>query len=344
MRIGLFYKSLDGAGGYPADFRKLASTIEDRGHEVIRYSGSEDSGINATLKALRGNHDSLDVLHIVGLYLPINFLIASAARSGRIPYVCSLLGQHAPALLGSHRTLRKRLLFHEYDHRVVKRAAAVHYFSSWERQLQRDLNNCAFEAAMGVPPPGFREPIREPKEGFVFFGRNDVYQKGLDLLLEAFAEVLPVLGEEWGHLTIAGRHHGNSERTLNSSIERFGLQDRVELKGPSEDESPIGQARVLVYPSRYDGPPRPPRAALSLGIPVVVTTSTNLGDGVAAYNAGWVAQPTVESLGEALTSVATSDNAELDRKSRNTSALAARWSWAKVASDYVVGYEAALLQ
>lgn len=338
MRIGIYLRGISAHGGYPQDFNALADALEATGHQVFRYRGGPESR-NRSLQSFEANTDRLDVLHLIGIFRSGIFRAAAMARRGGIPYICSPIAQHAPDHIRNSNSLAKRSALTLYRRGVVRFAAAVHFFSNWEQSI-KDLHRPRFIAALGVPPPGHEAEERAPGPDFVFFGRNDVYQKGLDLLIEAAAVVREDLGGR--QIRIVGRPHGDSDRVLTRLINRFGVEDVVELSGPSVDLAPLASARSLIYPSRFDGPPRPPRAALALGVPLVVTAGTNLGDGVNEHQAGWVADVGVESLATAIASAARADDGSMADIRKGSGRLAERWSWENVAKDYLAGYELAL--
>ena len=342
MRVGIYYAHLHGSGGYPGDIGALVDGVEELGHDVVRYPGESRSARRSSIERLRSNRDAIEVLGVFGLFVPSNLAIARAARRGRIPYVCSLLSQQSPALLGSGRRLAKSVYAQLYRSAVLRSAAGIHFYSEYERSLWQSTKRLtSFEASLGVPPPhpelsiGSRE---NTDQGFTFFGRLDVHQKGLDILLEAFALGGPELGDH-RKLSIAGRDYQGSLARLVALAERLGISDYVTFVGETEDFSPIQQARFLVYPSRYDGPPRPLRLALSIGVPIIVTDATNMGEGVLEFGAGFSSEATPESLARSLTAAARVTDDGLVEMQRNALRLAERWSWSRVAEDYARGLE-----
>jgi glycosyltransferase involved in cell wall biosynthesis len=342
MRVGIYYAHLHGSGGYPGDIGALVDGVEALGHDVVRYSGKSRSTRRAAAERLRSNQDAIDVLGIFGLFLPSNVGIARVARRGRVPYVCSLLSQQTPALLADGRRLIKSAYTRLYELAVLRSAAGIHFYSEYERSLWKSIQRLtSFEASLGVPPPHAEltiGPRENTDRGFTFFGRLDVHQKGLDILLEAFALSGPDLG---GHrkLSIVGRDYRGGLDRLVELADRLSISDYVTFVGESEDFSPIQQARFLVYPSRYDGPPRPPRLALSIGVPLVVTDATNMGNGVVEFGAGFSSQATPESLAQSLAAAARVTDESLVEMQHNALRLAERWSWSRVAEDYARGLE-----
>ncbi|HWL65038.1 MAG TPA: glycosyltransferase, partial [Actinomycetota bacterium] len=172
----------------------------------------------------------------------------------------------------------------------------------------------------------------------LFFGRNDVNQKGLDLLIEGYA-----LARARGldlPLVIGGRAHEDSANYLTEAVKRQGVSEHVSFVGETSDQERsrlMSNARAFVFPSRWDGPPRPVREAIALGVPVLVTPGTNMAEVVAEHDAGAVMQPTPEGVRDAL--IQLSDVDRVERWRRNSEKLRAALSWPKLARLYLAAYE-----
>jgi glycosyltransferase involved in cell wall biosynthesis len=92
-------------------------------------------------------------------------------------------------------------------------------------------------------------------------------QKGFDVLLQAFAELLR---HRQASLLILGE--GPERQNLERQAERLGLEGRVHL--PGFDPNPyayMARADLFVLSSRFEGSPNALKEALALGTPVVAT-------------------------------------------------------------------------
>ncbi|GAA4914774.1 glycosyltransferase involved in cell wall biosynthesis [Actinomycetospora succinea] len=102
----------------------------------------------------------------------------------------------------------------------------------------------------GVDPQAFRERRRGPGTDVVFVGRLEIAQKGLDLLVDAWARVAGRIG---GRLVLAGT--GPDEAALRERAERHGVGDSVVFAGwvSGEDKYDlVANARLAVVPSRFE--------------------------------------------------------------------------------------------
>lgn len=111
---------------------------------------------------------------------------------------------------------------------------------------------------------------RERAPVLLYVGRIFPEQKGLDTLLEAFAEVarrtparLRLVGDDWGALGALGRR-----------ARELGVADRVEATGALPREGVLreyGAADLFVLPSHFDSFPYVLLEAMAASLPVVST-------------------------------------------------------------------------
>jgi glycosyltransferase involved in cell wall biosynthesis len=101
----------------------------------------------------------------------------------------------------------------------------------------------------------------------LFTGRL-VYQKGLDLLLEALSD----LGDLTWRLTIVG--DGPELVPLMEQAQSLGLDDQVDFVGWKSRRALNAyyqQANLFVFPSRHEGMPNALLEAMSSGLPAIAT-------------------------------------------------------------------------
>ena len=299
-KILVFYSAMDGIGGYPTDFRILtvaAGKLDDR---VIAVSSLVELFRNARSQPL--------LVHVVGFNDPRALIAGLLMRVLRVPYVVSTLGQETPFLLRRGRRGIKYVFSAIYDRFVMAGALGRHVFSSWE--LRQGLRTPRHVLCLGLPiHEGMGFPLSDDRDGdapegqpveFQFVGRKDIYQKGLDLLVDALATLEP--RKDGPPLArISGASVDSDEIELRRRVSRAGLSSCVEITGPLA-RLERSRLRFFVYPSRFDGPPRPVRAALAAGIPVIVTDESGMSDDVITAGAGFVCGADKNSLARALAS------------------------------------------
>ena len=333
MKIGLYYPHLNAPGGYPRDASRLADELEAAGHRVQRL-GSE----GALLRAGRG----LDVVHVLGVFLARNPLAGRLAALRGLPYVVSPLGQLQPGALTQRGPLTRLFLALAGRH-FLAGARAIHCLSGAEERAVRALVPDArtFRATLGCYPEDMPAVLPAPRPvDALFFGRMDLVQKGLDLLMEAIAVAAHSHGAAL-HVTLAGRNVAGSHDAIRRLARVFRIDDHVTLVGeiPAAEKLALMRgAGVFVYPSRFDGPPRPIREALLLGRPVLVSEHANMSEEL--ERRGWARRFRMdpEDLGAHLARIARGDRpGPVDAE-----AVREVLGWPRVAEAYLAGYRAAL--
>jgi glycosyltransferase involved in cell wall biosynthesis len=162
----------------------------------------------------------------------------------------------------------------------LTRAARVLACSRWMAEQLR-VNGITAEAiALPVPPPepGYRRaPSREPV--FLYCGRLN-WEKGVDLLLHAFARVLARHGA--ARLRILGG--GARQADLEGLAERLGIGKAVSFEGRvpfAEVEAALHQAWALVAPSIWPEPlGLTAIEAITRGVPAIVSANGGLAETV----------------------------------------------------------------
>jgi len=160
-----------------------------------------------------------------------------------------------------------------------------------------------------------------------------VYQKGLDLAMQALAE-LKTLTWEW---TIVG--DGNARPELEAMAENLGIKERIRFVGWQEKEaltSLYGAANLFLFPSRHEGMPNALLEAMASGLPSIVTEIAGSEELTIHEETGLVVpSEDVEMLKNALKLLIP----DTKRRQRLGEAARARvetsYSWDDVASRYI---------
>jgi glycosyltransferase involved in cell wall biosynthesis/O-antigen/teichoic acid export membrane protein len=131
-----------------------------------------------------------------------------------------------------------------------------------------------------------------PRSGIAYLGRLEVAQKGLDLLLEAFARVAEEIDQT---LVIAG--DGPDRQVLGDLARSLGIEDRVRFVGrigADERFAWLASAELVAMPSRYETFGMVAAEALAVRTPVVAfdipclraLVDDTVGARVAAFDVG----------------------------------------------------------
>jgi len=362
VRVGFVYPDVLQGGGYPRDVRWLAGALQRSGVEVTLFGrnishqnkdGLVDGIELVPMRKLREGCSSLDLIHIFGIFLLNNPLAAIHCLAKSVPLVVSPMAHLMPSQLAVNR-LKKYVFLKLAWTQLFKRISAFHVFSEIEARSVREFEKhvALFEGTSGVYPGADgngntgRVNRKVSARQLLFFGRNDVNQKGLDFLIEGFAKAVnksprpqhPI------RLRIVGQPWNGSTPYLRKTIRQLGIEELVEVIGPVDEASKwrmLSQADYLVFLSRWDGPPRPIREAIAAGLPVLVSPETNMGNLVEQFGAGLQVPLEVNAIAEAIARSA-NDEDLLERCRVGIAALRAHLDWARVAQDYISGYERVL--
>jgi glycosyltransferase involved in cell wall biosynthesis len=348
VNVALVYLDALRSGGYPRDVRWLAGALAERCDNVwmIADEGNEIDGLGSARpirpQDVRKIDAKIDVSHSFGIFLPRQLLLQRRLRS--FVNVVSPLGQ----LMESHVS-RRAWKKHPYllAARPVLMSAnlTIHVFSEAEKPgVRRHLPSVSsFAGSLGVypmPPEAEIQPKDTPAY-LLFFGRNDVHHKGIDVALEGYA-----LAARRGlrlRLVISGNAQGNSDHIIRSLVKRLDLIESVDVLGRISEPRKwalLRGARALVFLSRWDGPPRPIREALAVGTPVIVSSGTNLSELVRHARAGRGVELDPYAVADAM--ISAQNEAEVTQWREGAAKLRNSLSWDRVADQYLRGYRHAV--
>src|SRR4029453_6372320 len=231
-----------------------------------------------------------DIVHFHSVHIPQNVALAPYLRRAGIPYCVTVHGAlFRPAL--RRRRLKKAVFKLLFERHYLNEAHFLHALSAHEKEALRQygIKRPVIVVPNGLPPGTDVRPSRPDalyvrcpwlrgRHVFMFFGRLDAWQKGLDLLIQAFARAR--LRD--AALVLIGPDYRGSQRALRILAERLSISsDRVFLEAVCGEEraNMLAAADVFVHPSRWEGVSLSVLAAAAAGKPCVITREADpLGD------------------------------------------------------------------
>lgn len=141
----------------------------------------------------------------------------------------------------------------------------------------------------GINPQLF-SAIPTEEDYILYLGRMDIYNKGIDILLEAFDKVM----EEFPNLRLVVAGRGREEMAVKEMIQQRQAGDRIIFLGRIEEEQKIDYMRrclMIVMPSRFEGWGISALEASACGKPVLATNIPGLRDAVQHQHTGLLAAP-----------------------------------------------------
>jgi glycosyltransferase involved in cell wall biosynthesis len=294
------------------------------------------------------------LVHFHSVHIPQNVALASHLRRAGIPYCVTVHGALFPAALQRGRV--KKSLFHLlFERRYLNEACFIHAVSPHETQVIRRVGvDCPIVLVPnGVPPGGNLRGARpeslyavspwlRDRLVFMFIGRLDTWQKGLDLLIHAFARA----GLQDAGLVLVGPDCRGSRQELRRLAERLGILSAVVFMEPAfgeERANLLSAADVFVHPSRWEGLSLSVLAAAAAGKACMITRHADPLGELGRSQAAIVVEPSVSSIVEGLKRTAALKNDERQLMgTRARRVVEASFSWPSIAGTLVEAYQRAL--
>lgn len=315
--------------------------------------------VHPALRALvRECADATDtIFHLQPPHDPAVAAVGRLLRHAGIPYFVSPHAMwNAHAL--SRGKLKKGLYKLAIDNRLVRSAAGVHATAAAETpeilayapgaKVFVVRNSIDVNEIESIPTDaGYwqqRFGVAEGKRVFVFLGRLDPYQKGLDVLLQAWgAAIAP---DDPAVLALVGTPWRDTYDDLVESIGDLPDPASVLLTGPiygDEKYQALASAHVYVQTSRYETSPYSIQEALASGLPAIVTPGTNFDGVVGQYGAGFPTTMDPSTIASALRMAMAVGHTELQTMGSNARRLVReRHSLDRAARRMVDAYLSAL--
>lgn len=220
-----------------------------------------------------------------------------------------------------------------WERRQLRGARHVAAVSPWLLEearpyLRPDVRTAVVGAGVA---DDFFSVVRDEGQHLLFYGRFDIFQKGIDILLDAFTRLEAAQRPE---LRIVGR--GRDEARVRAMVRERGLHDvRVIVDPPWPALSAhLAGALALVMPSRFEGFGMVAAEAMAAGVPLVASSVDALPDVVGRDAAILVPPEDAASTARAVESLLL-DSSERLRLSDAARRRARRWSWDIVARDHL---------
>lgn len=279
-----------------------------------------------------------DIVIFIGIYFPKYLLLGRELTTRSIPYIIQPASSLTYQAQHNHAFLKKKiancLLFNHF----IKGASAINYLTEDERKDSgTKWNKHSFVLPNGINIPDIRKTeFSATGIKACFIGRIDIYQKGLDLLLEAMSKIQEDLREAHYSLKIFGPINHDAKKVA-LLIKKYNINDLVSLEGEvsgAEKESAFMNSDLFVLTSRFEGHSIALLEALSYGLPVAITPGTNMKQQVQQYDAGWCCgETTIDSICNMLLTIIGERNS-FASKGKQSIELAKTYNHSQIAEQF----------
>ena len=266
-------------------------------------------------------------------------LVARKAEHKKIPYIIVPRCQMTQKYLQNKKIKKMVASLLLFSH-FANKARAVQFLSKQEQvDSQAYYKGKNFISPNGIDIPEQIKKYNLPNEKIVgtFIGRYSVWQKGLDLLLQAISENKSELIKNGFYFELYGpTERSGSQSDVEGLVHSFELEQLVKVNGPVYDETKnevLLNSDFFIHTSRFEGMPMAVLEALAYGLPCFVTQGSNLREEVEHYDAGWGMDVSVHSISKAIKALI-HDKDLFKEKSQNACKLAKNYSWDDVAVQY----------
>jgi glycosyltransferase involved in cell wall biosynthesis len=234
------------------------------------------------------------IIHFHGVFAPVYYRIARLLDKRDIPWVVSPHGALMPQSI-RRRFFTKWFYLKFFDSFVLRRAKAIHAVTPLEEETIRKWSSVS---TIMIPNAYLSEKLTDEdfpriytrsRPVFGFVGRLDQVHKGLDLLLDGFAQYKKNNGQ--GELWLVG--DGQDRQKLWLKVQSLGLDSSIRFWGArfsNEKTNLIRNMDVFVHTSRWEGIPISVLEAASLRKPLLVSPGTGLAEAVQSWGAGLTTQ------------------------------------------------------
>ncbi|MEJ7709654.1 MAG: glycosyltransferase [Pyrinomonadaceae bacterium] len=286
-----------------------------------------------------------DLVHVHTIFAYPTLAASRIAQRRRVPYVVTPHGMVEPWCL-NYKSWKKQPYMKLIEQQTLSMATALHALVSQEEVNLRalDLVNPTFVLPNGVnlsefsalPPKQLfaaNFPQAHGRKIILFLGRIDP-KKGLDHLVNSFAEILQEAPHEKPLLVIAGPDLVGYGDEVKSLIEEKGLTQNVLFTGMLTGEiklAAFSAADVFVLPSRSEGFSMAVLEALAAGCPVVITEACNFPE-LAADGAGRVIKTDAGELTRVLLELLQSDDLRREMGEQGKQLMRREYSWPIIAA------------
>jgi glycosyltransferase involved in cell wall biosynthesis len=319
------------------------------GYQIAAFAseGTEPSlkisaGLEQYISKLSPSEQSLFILN--GIFHRSVYGLSRVLKKYSIPYIVAPHDPYHPTIFRKNAHL-KWPYWYLLERRMLKQAAAIQVLDKRHAEWLHRLN---VKTPVIEVPNGFSPSDLHPESCFdwstdrgiklLFLGRLDAYNKGLDILLDAFAELdgvpdctLTIQGPNWGDLA-----------ELEAQATRLKLLDKVTFLKPDYNLSPsliIANYDVFCITSRFEGFSLSALEAMLSARVLLVSEIAGIAPHIQSSGCGVVVQPEPLSIKAGLTKLIQQRSEWKEMGLRGRQYVLKNLDWKSIASESLERYK-----
>jgi glycosyltransferase involved in cell wall biosynthesis len=319
------------------------------GYEILCFAqdgarGSSQSIPSGLRDYLVRRHDDLGVVVLNSVFNPSVYLVSRVVSRLGVPYIVAPHDPYHPSIFGTNRHL-KWPYWYLRERPMLRQARAVQVLdlrhAEWLRAL--GIHTPVIEVLNGYAPEDVlpQEQLEWRAGGparLLYLGRIDSHNKGLDVLLDAFAQLsreadveLTLQGPDWGD-----RH------SMERRAQRLGLGGKVRFRDPDFD---LAAARITAeydlfcLPSRFEGFGLSALEAMLSGRVLLISDIAGIAPHVRAAGNGVIVAPDVSHVKAGLCDLLARRAEWREMGMRGREYALAHLRWDRIALETMRAYE-----
>ncbi len=258
-----------------------------------------------------------------------------------IPYIIIPHGSLASGAL-KKKWLKKKLAYTLFFNKFIRNAKAIQCLSQNEIDNIKIKTAEKFIATNGINLPKiYKQNFSDNGLRLAYIGRLEMKIKGLDLMIDAIANIKEICRDRKITLDIYGPDVCGRRNELEEYISARGVGDIVKVHDPvydGEKEKEYLSHDIFIQTSRHEGMPVGILETFSYGIPCIITDGTGLVGEMMEYGAGYGAGNSAESIANAVIT-AVNGREEWINKGNNARRLVKdRYLWDNIMNETIEEY------
>lgn len=293
--------------------------------------------------------DEFDVVQIHGLYTFPSFISGILCRLKNIPYIITPFGTLTQFIRNKNKII-KSIYWIIFEKSNFDHANFIHYKSAEEmkqshKPMRIHANPIVIPNGLNLndylPLPRKSEflkefPVLRGKKIILFLNRI-AFQKGLDILIPAFADVVTKRNDIC--LVIAGSSEDGYDKTVEQLAKTYDIEDRIIFTGNLEGKRKLGafaSADIFVLPSYMENFGTSVVEAMACHLPVIISNQVFIWKEI--LDAGIVIKCDKNELTKAIIHLIDNPNIGKKMGANGNRLVEMNYSWQRVTKQMIEVY------